>query len=110
MESEAPKKRGRPPNAKIDPPSNSAGMAQGFINRMADILREKQDLTAALNDVKASAKGQGFNPKVLQKLAARDLETSDETAAREAEEQELHMMEIALGQLNDTPLGQYATA
>lgn len=105
-----PKKRGRP-KKHVPPPhegSNSAAMAQRYIDRLVHLLEEKQEISAGIADLKLEMKGQGFIPKVIARLAAEAMETADEAAAREAEKEDYDRLRVALGQLAGTPLGDAA--
>ncbi|MBW8268312.1 GapR family DNA-binding domain-containing protein [Caldovatus aquaticus] len=106
----AERKRGRKKAEAGAPPiSNRETMAKGYVERLARLLAEKQELAIQIAEVKAEAKSAGFSPKAIAMVAARQLETAEERDRREAVEMEADQIMAALGMLADTPLGQAAT-
>lgn len=104
------KKRGRPKKHQAPPHegSNSGAMAQRYVDRLVNMLTEKREISESISELKTEMKGQGFLPSVIQRLAMLELETADQRAVREAEEEEFDRLTIALGQLKGTPLGDSA--
>ena len=74
---------------------------QSIIDRIERMEVEKAAVAEDIKQIYLEAKGNGFDTKTIRKVIALRKKTAQE---REAERL---MLEIYLGQLSDTPLGQY---
>lgn len=90
---------------------NSEGVAadrlRSFVSRLEKLDEEKADILEAIKDVKAEAKGEGFDLKTLNEiLRLRRMKPAD----RSEREELLEIYKAALGMLSGTPLGDAALA
>ena len=74
---------------------------QSVIERIERMEVEKAAVAEDIKQIYLEAKGNGFDTKIIRKVIALRKRTVEE---REAERV---MIEVYLGQLSDTPLGQY---
>jgi len=74
---------------------------QSVIERIERMEVEKAAVAEDIKQIYLEAKGNGFDTKIIRKVIALRKRTA---AEREAERV---MIEVYLGQLSDTPLGQY---
>lgn len=78
---------------------------RSYVNGLVALSQQKAEIANEIKDLKAKAKGDGFEPKALMVLVARELETAEQTAKRRELEDEVERMEVALGVFAETPLG-----
>ena len=74
---------------------------QSVIERIERMEVEKAAVAEDIKQIYLETKGNGFDTKIIRKVIALRKRTA---AEREAERV---MIEVYLGQLSDTPLGQY---
>lgn len=90
---------------------NSEGVAadrlRSFVERLERLDDEKADILDAIKDVKAEAKGEGFDIKTLNTVLRRRRMKPADLAEQE---ELLEIYEAALGDLATTPLGVAAIA
>lgn len=92
-----PKPEPEPENKRAVPGNNSgieAGPLRSFIERIERLEEEKKGIADDIKDVKAEAKGTGYDGKTLNRILA--LRKKDK-AEREEEEALLHLYMFALG-------------
>ncbi len=83
----------------------AADRLKSFIERLERLEDEKRDISEQIKDVKAEAKGEGFDvPTITEILKRRRMKPHDRTEREELLDLYMH----ALGMLADTPLGQAA--
>lgn len=87
--------------------SNDQGL-RSYVRGFIGLFEQKADIAAEIKDLKAKAKGDGFDPKALMVLVKRDMETADQKAKRLEIADEVERMEAALGVFAETPLGSAA--
>ena len=76
-----------------------------FIERVENLQEEQRGLGADVKDLLTTAKGEGFDVKVIRKILALRRKSKTE---REEEEAILETYMHALGMLDGTPLGDWA--
>ena len=81
--------------------STTNNQLQSVIERIERMEVEKAAVAEDIKQIYLEAKGNGFDTKIIRKVIALRKRTA---AEREAERV---MIEVYLGQLSDTPLGQY---
>jgi uncharacterized protein (UPF0335 family) len=74
---------------------------QSVIERIERMEVEKAAVAEDIKQIYLEAKGNGFDTKIIRKIVALRKKTAEER------ETERVMIELYLGQLSDTPLGQY---
>jgi uncharacterized protein (UPF0335 family) len=74
---------------------------QSVIERVERMEAEKAAVAEDIKQIYLEAKGNGFDTKIIRKIVAMRKRTAEEREAERA------MIELYLGQLSDTPLGQY---
>ena len=74
---------------------------QSVIERIERMEVEKAAVAEDIKQIYLEAKGNGFDTKIIRKVIALRKRTVEEREAERA------MIELYLGQLSDTPLGQY---
>ena len=74
---------------------------QSVIERIERMEVEKAAVAEDIKQIYLEAKGNGFDTKIIRKIVAMRKRTAAEL------EEERVMIEVYLGQLSDTPLGQY---
>jgi uncharacterized protein (UPF0335 family) len=74
---------------------------QSVIERVERMEAEKAAVAEDIKQIYLEAKGNGFDTKIIRKIVALRKRTVEEREAERA------MIELYLGQLSDTPLGQY---
>ena len=74
---------------------------QSVIERIERMEVEKAAVAEDIKQIYLEAKGNGFDTKIIRKVIALRKRTAAER------EEERAMIEVYLGQLSDTPLGQY---
>jgi uncharacterized protein (UPF0335 family) len=74
---------------------------QSVIERIERMEVEKAAVAEDIKQIYLEAKGNGFDTKIIRKIVALRKRTVEEREAERA------MIELYLGQLSDTPLGQY---
>ena len=74
---------------------------QSVIDRIERMEAEKAAVAEDIKQIYLEAKGNGFDTKTIRKVIALRKKTAQER------ETERLMLETYLGQLSDTPLGQY---
>jgi uncharacterized protein (UPF0335 family) len=74
---------------------------QSVIERIERMEVEKAAVAEDIKQIYLEAKGNGFDTKIIRKIVAMRKRTAEEREAERA------MIELYLGQLSDTPLGQY---
>jgi len=84
---------------------NSKEQLRGFIERIERLEEEKISIAGDIREVFAEAKSVGFDTKALRGVLKF---RRQEPNKREEEEAVLHTYLVALGHLNDTPLGDFA--
>ena len=85
----------------------AADRLRSFVERLERLADEKAEIADAIKDVKAEAKGEGFDLTTLNEiLRLRRMKPAD----RSEREELLEIYKAALGMLSDTPLGQAALA
>ena len=83
------------------------GHLKTFIERIENLFVDKADLANDIKSVFDEAKSSGFDPKILRKIIAiRKMDT----AKREEQEALIELYLGALGDLQNTPLGQSAVS
>jgi uncharacterized protein (UPF0335 family) len=83
------------------------GELRQFIERLERLEEERKGISDDIRDVKAEAKGRGFDVKTINTILK--MRKMDE-AERQEQEALLELYLNALGQLCDTPLGNAALA
>lgn len=78
-----------------------------FVERIERLEEERKGISDDIRDVKAEAKGRGFDVKTITTILR--IRKMDE-AERQEQEALLELYLEALGQLRDTPLGNAAFA
>jgi uncharacterized protein (UPF0335 family) len=80
---------------------------RAFIERIERLEEEKAGIASDIKDIKAEAKGQGFDVKAITAIIRmRKLDHAE----RQEQEAILETYMAALGMLKGTPLGDYALA
>lgn len=79
-----------------------------FIERVERLEDEKAAIIADIKEVKAEAKGRGFDLKAIDRIVKERAETRDERARRLETEAITDLYRAALGMLDGTPLGDSA--
>ena len=74
---------------------------QSVIERIERMEVEKAAVAEDIKQIYLEAKGNGFDTKIIRKVIAMRKKSAEEREAERA------MIELYLGQLSDTPLGQY---
>lgn len=75
---------------------------QSFVNRIERLEEEKAALIGDIREVYSEAKGTGFDTKTIRKvIALRKLDLADR-------QEQLAMLDLYLGALDGTPLGEAA--
>jgi uncharacterized protein (UPF0335 family) len=74
---------------------------QSVIERIERMEVEKAAVAEDIKQIYLEAKGNGFDTKIIRKVIALRKKTVEEREAERA------MIKLYLGQLSDTPLGQY---
>ena len=74
---------------------------QSVIERVERMEAEKAAVAEDIKQIYLEAKGNGFDTKIIRKIVALRKRTVEEREAEQA------MIELYLGQLSDTLLGQY---
>ena len=74
---------------------------QSVIERIERMEVEKAAVAEDIKQIYLEAKGNGFDTKIIRKIVAMRKRTAAEL------EEERVMIEVYLGQLSDTPLGQW---
>lgn len=74
-----------------------------FIERMERLIKERNSITEDLNEVKAEAKGVGFNVKVIDKFIKR---RAMDPEKRQEEDALLELYEDSISGFEHTVLGQ----
>jgi uncharacterized protein (UPF0335 family) len=74
---------------------------QSVIERIERMEVEKAAVAEDIKQIYLEAKGNGFDTKIIRKVIAMRKKTVEEREAERA------MIELYLGQLSDTPLGQF---
>jgi uncharacterized protein (UPF0335 family) len=83
----------------------AADQLRSYIERIEKLEEEKRAIAEDIKEVKAEAKGNGFDAKIITKIVA--LRRMDRDKRRE-EQAILDLYMDALGMLADTPLGEAA--
>lgn len=81
--------------------STTNNQLQSVIERIERMEVEKAAVAEDIKQIYLEAKGNGFDTKIIRKVIALRKRTAAER------EEERAMIEVYLGQLSDTPLGQY---
>ena len=81
--------------------STTNNQLQSVIERIERMEVEKAAVAEDIKQIYLEAKGNGFDTKIIRKVIALRKRTAAER------EEERVMIELYLGQLSDTPLGQY---
>ena len=81
-------------NIPIDAYSVTADELRQFIERLEQLGAEKADVMARVKELKAEAKGRGYDTKIIDKIVALRKRKADEIAEEEAI---LEMYRAALG-------------
>lgn len=90
-------------NSAIDPATRDR--LRSFVERVERLEEERRDIAEQIRDVKAEAKGEGFDLRTLNEvLKLRRMKPHDRIERQELLDVYLH----ALGMLADMPLGQAA--
>lgn len=81
--------------------STTNNQLQSVIERIERMEVEKAAVAEDIKQIYLEAKGNGFDTKIIRKVIAMRKKSAEEREAERA------MIELYLGQLSDTPLGQY---
>lgn len=81
--------------------STTNNQLQSVIERIERMEVEKAAVAEDIKQIYLEAKGNGFDTKIIRKIVAMRKKSAEER------EEERAMIEVYLGQLSDTPLGQY---
>lgn len=81
--------------------STTNNQLQSVIERIERMEVEKAAVAEDIKQIYLEAKGNGFDTKIIRKVVAMRKKSAEER------EEERAMIELYLGQLSDTPLGQY---
>lgn len=81
--------------------STTNNQLQSVIERIERMEVEKAAVAEDIKQIYLEAKGNGFDTKIIRKVVAMRKKSAEER------EEERAMIELYLGQLFDTPLGQY---
>lgn len=76
-----------------------------YVERLENLIKEKEEIGDDIKQVKAEAKGVGFDVKTINKIIALRRLSQDQ---RDEEEALLDLYKAALGMLDGTPLGEAA--
>lgn len=92
---------GKPrPNSKSDNPTDAYAVTSDelrqFIERIEQLESEKKDVAEQIKEVKAEAKGRGYDTKVMAKIIALRKRKADDIAEEEAV---LDLYKAALGMI-----------
>lgn len=80
---------------------------QQFVERIERLTAEKEGIASDIKDVYAELKGRGFDAPAIRQIVKMRKEDAEKRAEREAI---LQLYLDALGDLKNTPLGDYALA
>jgi uncharacterized protein (UPF0335 family) len=98
------------PPVKEAAPTNKGTTQQlrSMIDRIVRLEEEKIEIGAGIKDIYIEVKAADFNVKAVRTLVKREMEDSDQRAARQAVESEVEALTAALGDFRSSPLGEAA--
>lgn len=98
---------GKKPTA--DPkPNGGTQQLRSIVDRIVRLEEEKAGLSADIKEIYGEAKSSGWAKKAVRIVVKREMEDSEQRAAREAVEMEADLMLSALGDFASSPLGEAA--
>lgn len=83
--------------------ASSQAQLRQYIEKAERLEEELTALKEDLKDIFAEAKGEGFDPKIMKKVIALRKKPKAERTEEEA------LLEVYMGALEGTPLGEWAT-
>lgn len=84
------------------------GMLKSFVERLARLEDQKQEIADDIKSVKTEAAGEGFDKKVLTRMVKEYRMDASERAAEREFETICELYRASLGMLDGTPLGESA--
>lgn len=88
--------------------SAAAGELLSFVERIERLESDKAEIAQDIKDVKAEAKGRGFDVKAIEKIVKERGESEEQRRRRRETEDITDVYRAALGMLDGTPLGDSA--
>lgn len=93
-------------NNSADP--NAVQQLESFVDRLCNLLAQRDELNDDIKELKAEAKSHGFTVKALDAIVKEKRETEEQREARHELETITETYRAALGMLDGTPLGRAA--
>lgn len=100
--------KAEPPPADTPPKGSNIKELRSIVDRIVRLEEEKHGIQTDIKTIYSSAKESGFNVKAVRIIVKREMEDSDQRAAREAVESEVDNLTVALGDFVSSPLGESA--
>ncbi|MEJ0092801.1 MAG: DUF2312 domain-containing protein [Methylocella sp.] len=87
---------------------NSSGLLRSLVDRIVRLEEEKKEIAADIKEVKAQAKSEGFDVKVITQMVREALMDESARATQREFEELCEVYRASLGMLDGTPLGDSA--